>query len=217
MNTAIGYMGPAKASNKSKVSEVLAKVAGADKITHIWGYSPDKNNTEHHSGLASDFMVFNDKALGDRIYSYLWDNRVRLGVQHIIWQQSITSTVVEPGVRRHMADRGNATENHMDHVHVLFFDKEYQSPGVPTKQPKPNPQPSTSIILKSGSTGQAVKNLQTGLNKHFPLYSHLSADGVFGSNTKSVVMSFQSRSGLMADGIVGSKTRVALAKYGITF
>jgi hypothetical protein len=213
MTTALDYMGKVKPSARSKAVEVLNKVSGANRITHIWGYDPNAGNPEHHSGLALDFMVFRDKALGDRIYNYLWANRVRLGVKHVIWYQTITSTVTEPGVRRAMSDRGNDTNNHKDHVHVLFFDKAYQAPGAEAPKPKP---PKTVSILKVGSKGSAVRALQKGLNDNFPAYSRLSVDGDFGPKTKTVVKEFQRRSGLTRDGIVGSKTRVALAKYGIT-
>jgi len=72
-------------------------------------------------------------------------------------------------------------------------------------------------ILRQGSKGRAVIELQRGLNKVFPSYSHLSADGDFGQKTKLVVIEFQRRSHLSADGVVGVKTRAALAKYGISF
>lgn len=217
MTNAVDYMGAlVKVSARLKAVEVLARVPGADTITHVWGYDPNVNNTEHHSGLAVDFMVGNDKALGDRIYDYLWTNRSRLAVQHIIWQQTITSTVVSPGVRRAMEDRGNTTANHMDHVHVLFFDKAW-SATAPVSKPTPAKVTKPTTILKNGVTSNAVRSLQKGLNRVFPLYSHLVVDGAFGQNTENVVRAFQERSGLTVDGVVGPNTRAALAKVGVTF
>lgn len=216
MTTALDYMGNVKPSVKAKAGEVLNKVNGASTITHVWGYSSDVSNTEHHSGLAADFMVFTNKPLGDFIYQYLWTNRVRLGIQHIIWQQTITSTVVSPGVRRQMADRGNSTANHMDHVHVLFFDTAYVAPVVkPVPQPVPRPTP--TAILRNGSTGRSVQLLQAGLNRVFPAYSHLATDGVFGPATAHVVVEFQTRSGIVDDGVVGPITRAKLATFGVKF
>lgn len=54
-------------------------------------------------------------------------------------------------------------------------------------------------IIKLGSKGSAVKNLQTllGINP---------CDGIFGAVTDKAVREFQRKSGLMADGIVGRKT-----------
>jgi hypothetical protein len=94
------------------------------------------SSSEHATGLALDLMVRNE-AGGDFVRNYIWTNRKRLRLQHVIWEQHITSTVTSPGTRRKMADRGSVTENHMDHVHVLFFAGKYQAPGAtaPTKKP----------------------------------------------------------------------------------
>ena len=58
------------------------------------------------------------------------------------------------------------------------------------------------MLLKRGSKGSHVKELQTALE--------LSADGIFGSGTESAVRRFQSENGLTADGIVGTKTWEAI-------
>jgi CW_7 repeat len=110
-----------------------AKAAGHD-IWYMWGYDNDASNTEHHSGRALDLMVKNHE-IGQWIRDYAWRNRERLDLQHVIWEQHITSTVTSPGVVRKMADRGNTTANHMDHVHVLFFDADYVAPGGGTPPP----------------------------------------------------------------------------------
>ena len=56
--------------------------------------------------------------------------------------------------------------------------------------------------LKLGSKGAQVSCLQTSLG--------LTADGSFGSQTKSAVMAFQRANELTADGVAGSQTIVAL-------
>lgn len=62
-------------------------------------------------------------------------------------------------------------------------------------------------VLRQGSSGDAVKILQTGLNgKGY----RLVGDGVFGPATDSAVRRFQSNSGLSVDGIVGPQTWNAL-------
>ena len=64
-------------------------------------------------------------------------------------------------------------------------------------------------ILRQGSSGDAVKILQTGLNgKGYALIG----DGVFGPATDRVVRRFQSDNGLAADGIVGPQTWSALLR-----
>ena len=65
----------------------------------------------------------------------------------------------------------------------------------------------TSSELKKGSSGSAVKTLQTKLNK---VGYALAVDGDFGEKTKTAVLSFQRKYGLVADGIVGPKTSAKL-------
>lgn len=67
---------------------------------------------------------------------------------------------------------------------------------------------STALVLKEGSTGQQVVNLQYVLNRQ-GFYSG-SLDGIFGSKTKAAVVQFQRNHGLQADGIVGAATLKAL-------
>ena len=65
----------------------------------------------------------------------------------------------------------------------------------------------TKQTLRQGSTGDAVKIVQAGLNgKGYPLV----ADGVFGQATDSAVRRFQSSRRLSCDGIVGQQTWDAL-------
>jgi len=54
------------------------------------------------------------------------------------------------------------------------------------------------MLLKTGSTGDDVKTLQTRLG--------LSADGIFGPGTEAAVKTWQAQNGLTADGIVGDVT-----------
>lgn len=60
----------------------------------------------------------------------------------------------------------------------------------------------TSGNLKQGSSGDNVKALQQALG--------ISADGIFGSQTKAAVIAFQKANGLTADGIVGPATAAKL-------
>ena len=54
------------------------------------------------------------------------------------------------------------------------------------------------MILKKGSTGPEVKELQEALE--------ISADGIFGSDTEAAVMKVQTDNNLVVDGIVGPNT-----------
>ena len=44
--------------------------------------------------------MVNDEAAGDFVRDYVWANRKRLGLEHVIWEQHITSTKVQPFGRR---------------------------------------------------------------------------------------------------------------------
>lgn len=68
--------------------------------------------------------------------------------------------------------------------------------------------PATYPTLKSGSTGESVKELQQKLNTKG--YS-LACDGIFGAKTLAAVKTFQKVNGLVVDGIVGAKTWAALS------
>lgn len=72
---------------------------------------------------------------------------------------------------------------------------------TPTKSPTATP---TSNVLKVGSTGPAVKNVQEKLKKLG--YYRGSVDGNFGTGTKNAVIAFQKANKLTADGVVGTKT-----------
>ncbi|MCR4876364.1 MAG: peptidoglycan-binding protein [Clostridiales bacterium] len=68
----------------------------------------------------------------------------------------------------------------------------------------PTPEP----VLRTGSAGQAVKDLQGRL---YTLgYYQGEIDGKFGTATKEAVILFQRANALEADGIVGSETKTVL-------
>ncbi len=75
--------------------------------------------------------------------------------------------------------------------------------------------PSTSTgSLRSGSSGERVKSLQTQLQAA-GLYSG-AIDGKFGSATENAVRAFQRKLGLKVDGVAGTKTLAALSGQDAT-
>lgn len=137
LNFLLSKVGAINPATQSKATEIInaAEKAG-HKVRFVWGKSL---SGEHATGNALDLMIYNE-AGGDWIRNYIWANRARLRLRHVIWEQHITSTVVQPGVRRLMGDRGNTTENHYDHNHVLFLDAAaYVAPGVPSAKPAAKP------------------------------------------------------------------------------
>ena len=70
------------------------------------------------------------------------------------------------------------------------------------------PLPTAEPVLRTGMTGQSVKDLQSRL---YTLgYYSGEIDGQFGPGTKEAVLGFQRRNGLGADGIVGAETKEKL-------
>ena len=65
-------------------------------------------------------------------------------------------------------------------------------------------------VLRLGSTGPAVKELQKLLKQRVPIVSNLEVDGIFGEVTQLAGAVFQYRFFLKRDGIVDSKTWKAL-------
>lgn len=68
-----------------------------------------------------------------------------------------------------------------------------------------------------GQTSDLIKRLQVGLNRVFPLYSHIAwTSGYYGDQTTAVIKEFQRRSGIDGDGRnVGPRTSKALTDVGI--
>ncbi|MEZ0228694.1 MAG: alpha/beta fold hydrolase [Planctomycetota bacterium] len=80
--------------------------------------------------------------------------------------------------------------------------------GASSATPSTGTSAPASNLLQVGSTGQAVKDLQTKL-KSLGFFSS-AVDGDFGPLTEAAVKSFQNSKGLQADGVVGTLTRTAL-------
>lgn len=116
--------GPGKADERGlqKYTKLMNRaISNAfPEIKDIGGVRPDGMKW-HPSGLALDVMIPNwntaeGRALGDRVVEFLIRNQKPLGLDHIIWRQRL----IQPdGSARMMEDRGSATQNHFDHVHVV--------------------------------------------------------------------------------------------------
>ncbi len=64
-------------------------------------------------------------------------------------------------------------------------------------------------VLRPGSTGTAVRNMQTRLNRVSPVYTAINyqtVDGIFGNNMSNAVRRFQGQFGLNVDGLIGPLT-----------
>ena len=75
---------------------------------------------EHGVGRALDIMV-SSSSLGDAIAAFVRSNYQALGVSEVLWSQRIWTVERASEGWRWMADRGSATANHYDHVHVTVY------------------------------------------------------------------------------------------------
>jgi hypothetical protein len=76
---------------------------------------------EHRSGRAVDIMVYGDSALGYKIAAFAQKNARALGISQVIWHQHIWTVQRGGDGWRAMPNRGSATANHMNHVHVTTY------------------------------------------------------------------------------------------------
>jgi len=75
---------------------------------------------EHAAGRAVDIMVSGD-SLGDAISAWARSNAGALHISEVIWSQHIWTVQRSSEGWRSMPDRGSATANHYDHVHVTVY------------------------------------------------------------------------------------------------
>jgi hypothetical protein len=78
----------------------------------VLGVGSRGGQSDHPGGYALDFMTTSGDAIADCVI----ENKGDLGVEYVIWDQRInTGSGWES-----MEDRGGATANHEDHVHISF-------------------------------------------------------------------------------------------------
>ncbi|MGY1623819.1 hypothetical protein ACI789_16605 [Geodermatophilus sp. SYSU D00965] len=110
--------GSIKPAAQAAANAVVSNVPGAADITLGGTRASAADPHGHPSGLAVDYMVLTDAALGDAIVQYHRDHWAELGVEYLIWEQRILQS--PNGSFEPMADRGGVTANHFDHVHVNY-------------------------------------------------------------------------------------------------
>ncbi|HQR25576.1 MAG TPA: mucin-2 protein [Nocardioides sp.] len=86
----------------------------------ITSYGGWDNHGEHASGRALDIMT-SDVALGTAIAEFLHAHAAELHLYDILWRQRIWTPVRAAEGWRALSDRGSATANHYDHVHVSTY------------------------------------------------------------------------------------------------
>lgn len=92
--------------------------AVCDRFPDILRYGGMAGRGEHGTGQALDIMV--SGARGTEVAAFLMENRAKLGIEYLIYQQRIWRPATSASWRG-MSDRGSATANHFDHVHVTTY------------------------------------------------------------------------------------------------
>ncbi|HEP1258319.1 TPA: LysM peptidoglycan-binding domain-containing protein [Streptococcus pyogenes] len=114
---------PMNAGLQPQTAAFKEEVASAFGITSFSGYRPGDPG-DHGKGLAIDFMVPENSALGDQVAQYAIDHMAERGISYVIWKQRFYApfaNIYGPAYTWNpMPDRGSITENHYDHVHVSF-------------------------------------------------------------------------------------------------
>ena len=94
-------------------ADAVSKATGADSFGTYLGHDPSLER-------ALDIFTPTDSSkLGDAICDFTVANLKRFGVDYLIYRQRIFNPEIAP-FWRDMADRGDLTNNHFDHVHVSF-------------------------------------------------------------------------------------------------
>ncbi|TCC19006.1 SH3 domain-containing protein [Kribbella speibonae] len=88
-------------------------------ISSYGGLRSGDSGSEHSSGRALDIMVSGSE--GQEVADWLKANYKKLGVSQLIWEQHIWTVQRSSEGWRAMEDRGGATANHYDHVHVSVY------------------------------------------------------------------------------------------------
>ncbi|SHW93728.1 MULTISPECIES: hypothetical protein [Mycobacteroides] len=113
--------------------------AAFPQISTVHGWREPDGYNEHFSGQAADFMIPGAGtpegfAMGDQVKDYAIANAKALGIDYVIWNQTQWNA---DGTSVPMENRGSATQNHKDHVHVHTTgggypqgDEQYLFPGL---------------------------------------------------------------------------------------
>jgi hypothetical protein len=106
-------------------------VKGATRVKSIGTYPGHSPSLDRALDL---FHAISDTALASAISAFAIKNQARYGVRYVIDRQRIWHRL-DP-VWRWMEDRGDATQNHLDHNHIGF---EMTAAGGPSPAPPPPP------------------------------------------------------------------------------
>ncbi|TWG96263.1 hypothetical protein L615_004400000270 [Nocardioides sp. J9] len=105
----------------ASVSPNIKKVhqAVCANFPEVTTYGTFRSDGEHGQGIAVDIMTSGSR--GWEIAEFVRANSAALGVSYVIYSQKIWSVERSGEGWRGMSNRGSATANHYDHVHVTTY------------------------------------------------------------------------------------------------
>ncbi len=195
----------------------LQNATGASSFGTYPGHSPSLDRA------LDIFHPIGDDATADAICRFALDHWEHYGLDYIISRQTQSGEyrgIYNPEVARHwrtMSDRGGATQNHFDHVHVSFEPTGNASAPVPRGPDIPPldipPWPGRYFRHPPVVQGEDVARWQNRMRSRG---WRIDVDGAYGPQSAEVCLGFQREKGLGPDGIVGPRTWEAAWSTPIT-
>lgn len=93
--------------------DAVERATGVKSFGTYVGHDPNASQ-------AVDIHVPLRGELGDRVAQFAIQHGKRYGIRYIIWNHRIWNEEIG-AFWRHMADRGDPTQNHEDHAHISFY------------------------------------------------------------------------------------------------
>ena len=109
-------LGRSRAACSAPSVKVYRAVCAASR--ELTAYGGQDGHGEHVNGEAIDFMVLRAHRSASSVKDFLYAHRAELDLFDIIWSQHIWTIQRSGEGFRSMSDRGSATANHYDHVHI---------------------------------------------------------------------------------------------------
>lgn len=206
--------------SRSKISD--GSIGNADHARRPSDHNPNRNNVVQAIDATSDPATLNGQALANALYASR-DPRIK----YLIFNRRITAKPFGTGWKPYTG--ANAHRHHV-HISVVNDPKLYddatdwqldfniKASDNERKSPiKPNPAdnvPPAALLVKIGSKGQDVRDIQQRL-ANLKFLDKSDVDGFYGQRTANAVAAFQTAAGLPDDSIVGFNTRKKLfEKFG---
>jgi peptidoglycan DL-endopeptidase CwlO len=154
---------------------------------------------------ALDSLAFLDRLTpDDAVPGWAWQGRDL--TEHELWELSMQRSLVRRQAYANRPKLPQARKAGVALAVAAFAAAAAPAKGTGSKSGTRTTSGQVEQLLHVGSRGPAIRALQRQLG--------ITADGIFGPQTRKAVRAFQKRHGLVVDGVVGPQTRVALASGG---